>query len=449
MSKLLRLAPEIEIPEADAAEDAIIGAILLDNALIWDAITLVRPYEFRGERNRLVYQTAIELMERGMPVDPITLAEDLRTRTADPVAQQLCRSDLTHFIDAMPRVQNVAGYARQVAEAATARRLQVASSTLMSLASDPDTDADAKRDRAYQIIDSVFGERAVDGMATLADALDEGMVELERFRESVDAGGTLGLSTGLAGIDAMLGGLQRKLYVLAGRPGVGKSALMANWAATAAFDGRRVLLFSTEMQRSEIAFRVMAFRAGIDASAFNSGRFHPEDWHRLEGGREMARTIGDRFLIDHTSAPTPNQIRAKCKSIQRRTGLDLVLIDYLQILGCEGRTSGDTERVTKISNQLKQLQQDIGVPVVVLSQLSRNSTQEKRDPQLHDLRQSGAIEQDCDVAMFLHSTDATDDGDQSAPMQVKLLVRKHRGGRRGSVDLWFDGSRFEFYEGAN
>lgn len=447
MSKVLPFQRETEIPEADAAEEAIIGAILLQNALIWDAIALVQPFEFRGERNRLIYKTACDLMQRGVPVDPITVVDELASKPGT-VARDITRLELSRLIDSMPRIDHLEGYARLVSEAATARRLQVAGSTLMSIASDPELDANGKRDRAYQTLDGVFGRRELDGMATLSESLEEGLVEIEDRREVIDAGGTLGISTGLHSIDNLLGGLQRKLYILAGRPGVGKSALMGNWAATAAWDGKRVLIFSTEMQRAEIAFRVMAFRCGIDASQFNFGRFTPEDWPRLAIGRDMARQIGDRFLIDHGSSPTPNQIRAKCKSVQRRGGLDIVFIDYLQILGCEGRTSGDTERVTRISNGIKHLQQDLRVPVVLLSQLSRDSTKEKREPQLHDLRQSGAIEQDCDVAAFLWSPDMTgEEAEAPDSMRIKLGIRKHRGGRRGVVDLNFQGSRLEFTEG--
>ena len=443
------LRRELEIPQAKEAEEAIIGVCLLNNDLIWDAIELVQPWEFLNSRNRLVFKTMCEMMQAGEGVDPLTLRKKLKDRNGssreDKLAQEIYHSDLSNFIDRQPRVDFIENYARIVSEAAISRGLQSVGSKLMGLASDPDLTVDDKRERATTMLDAVFGRRDMDGVVNAVTAYDEGMAEIETRRRQIDSGGVRGISTGYTQLDAILGGWQKKTYVLAARPSVGKSALMVNWAVKAVGDGAHAIIFSTEMQRSEIIFRAASFLSGVPSEGFNSGRILPDDFHKLQAAREMLRGFGDRLLIDHRSTPTVSQIRSVCKSRQRRHGLDIVFVDYLQILGCEGRTANDTERVTKISNGLKQAQQELGVPFVVLSQLNRGSAKDKREPELEDLRQSGAIEQDCDVAMLMWP--GSDYGDDYHGVKnIQLGIKKHRGGRRGRVSMRFEGKLMEFTE---
>lgn len=429
------------VPEADAAEAAIVGAFLYDNRLVWDAMDLVAPEDFRSERLREMFKAACSLAKRKMPIDGVTMANEIKGHKWVDVTP----GDVLALMDSMPQIQHLDGYARLVREAAAARRMQVVGMSLMGLATDRDLTPDEKRDRMYQLIDGVHG-RSSDGMVSLHEATELGLMEIEQLREEIDRGGTLGISTGMARVDGLLGGLQKKLYVLAGRPGVGKSALMAKWAAHAATIGKRVAIFSTEMQNTEIALRMLSYHASVDSATFNTGRIRPEYIGRIQTGQAKHRDIGDRLMIDHGAAPTANQIRAKCKRLQQQDGLDIAFVDYLQILGSEGRVTNETERVTKISNALKQTQQYLGIPLVVLSQMSREAAKEKnREPQLTDLRQSGAIEQDCDVAMLMWAPVEYEE-DYDGPVEVKLLVKKHRGGRVGRINLLFDGSTFAFQE---
>lgn len=444
MSKLPEMNPAPRVPEADAAEEAIVGAILLDNRLAWDAMDLLHPGDFRNERLQAVFQAACALAQRKMPIDHVTVVKELAKHSSAAI-REMGQGDVVKLIDSQPRVQSLDGYVRLVTEAAAARRMQRVGMSLMGLATDLDLSPDEKRDRMYQLIDGVHG-RSSDGMVTLHEATELGLMEIELRREEIDRGGTLGIPTGMTRVDGLLGGLQKKLYVLAGRPGVGKSALMAKWAAHAAKVGKRVAIFSTEMQNTEIALRMLAYHASVDSSTFNTGRIRPEYIGRIQTGQAKHRDIGDRLMIDHGAAPTANQIRAKCKRLQQQDGLDIAFVDYLQILGSEGRVTNETERVTKISNALKQTQQYLGIPLVVLSQMSREAAKEKnREPQLTDLRQSGAIEQDCDVAMLMWAPVEYEE-DYDGPVEVKLLVKKHRGGRVGRINLLFDGSTFAFQE---
>ena len=443
MSNVRPFRHEIEVPLAGESERAVLGAILLDNRLIWEAAQVLTPADFGHERHRLIYAAMLELAESDEPLEVVSIMGKLAI--AGRVAAEITGSDITSLIDGIPRLDIIETYCNLVLESATARRLQVASSSLMGLATD-DLTIGEKRERAYQVLDAAFGPPPTKGLATIAESLEEGIVEIEAARRARAGYGTVGISTGISSLDSLIGGWQRKLYVIAGRPGTGKSSLMAAAALNAVLQDRRVLLFSTEMQRSEIALRMVALQANLDSSSFNTGYFTPDDWTRLQSGREWAAGLGDRLLIDHTAGPTPADIRARCKQAARSGGLDLVGIDYLQILNSSRKAGTDTERITQLSLEIKQMQQSLGVPVLLLSQLNRASEAEKRAPQLRDLRQSGGIEQDCDVAMFLWTPDGSADEEDGLGKRVELLIRKHRGGRCGEVPLRFIGSRFEFLE---
>lgn len=442
MSNVRQFRHEIEVPLAGESEQAVLGAILLDNRLIWDAAQTLAPSDFGHELHRRIYAAMLELAEVNAPIEVLSILGRIKTRTGQPPIEG---SQITALIDGLPRLDIIGTYCARVLEAATARRLQVASSSLMGLASDEMAVAE-KRERAYGLLDNAFGPPEMSGMATFAESLEEGMAALEAARQSRDGWGTVGIASGLPTLDRLLGGWQKKLYVIAGRPGVGKSSLMAAAALQAVIQQHRVLIFSTEMQRSEIALRLAALYSGVDSSAFNSLLFRAGEWERLSQVREWSHTIEDRLLIDHTGGPTVSEIRARCKQAQRSGGLDLVAIDYLQILGTTGKGATETERVSRLSNEIKLLQQSLGIPVLLLSQLNRASESEKRPPQLHDLRQSGSIEQDCDAALLLWAPDEpeADDGSRS----IKLFIRKHRGGKLGEIALRFYGSRYEFLEDA-
>ncbi len=443
MSNVRPFRHDIEVPLAGESERAVLGAILLDNRLIWEAAQILAPSDFGHERHRLIYAAMLDLAEADEPLEVVSILS--RLARGDRLANEITGSEITSLIDGIPRLDIIDTYCARVLESATARRLQVASSGLMGLATD-ELSVGEKRERAYQMLDSAFGPPSTSGMATIAESLEEGILEIEAARKARAGYGTVGISTGISSLDSLIGGWQRKLYVIAGRPGTGKSSLMAAAALNAVLQDKRVLIFSTEMQRSEIALRMVALQAGLDSSSFNTGYFTPQDWAQLQAGREWAAGLGDRLLIDHTAGPTPVDIRARCKQAARSGGLDLVGIDYLQILSSSRKAGTDTERITQLSLEIKQMQQSLGVPVLLLSQLNRASEAEKRPPQLRDLRQSGGIEQDCDVAMFLWTPEGEVDADDGLGKRVDLFIRKHRGGRCGEIPLRFIGSRFEFRE---
>jgi replicative DNA helicase len=425
------LRPQRIPPSNLEAEESVLGSMMLSPDAIADVIEIVQPADFYRSANATIFGTLREIYGRGDPVDAITAVEELKRRgTLEQVGGHLAISDL---VDRVPTPAAAASYARIVAETSLLRRLIGAAADIMELAysapAEPDEVADAAEQRIYEV--ARHGEK--EQVASLRELVDEAMTDLERIqnRESAFAG----VPTGFRDVDSLLSGMQSgNLIVIAARPGVGKSSFVTNVARNVAVDaGQPVAMFSLEMSRWEIGMRLLCGEARVPWDSIRNKRVGAEDWSRIAQAADSLHEA-PLFIVDSGNV-TLVDIRAKARRLSaRRQGLGMIIVDYLQLMSHTRRVDNRQQEIAEISRGLKMLAKELEIPVVAVSQLNRDPErrQDKR-PQLSDLRESGAIEQDADVVMFIHR----DDSDPAKKGLADLIVAKHRNGPTDTVPLTF------------
>jgi replicative DNA helicase len=429
--EVLRLRPERIPPSNLEAEESVLGSMMLSPEAIADVIEIVQPADFYRSANATIFGTLREIYGRGDPVDAITAVEELKRRgTLEQVGGHLAISDL---VDRVPTPAAAGSYARIVAETSLLRRLIGAAADIMEMAysapAEPEEVADAAEQRIYDV--ARHGER--EQVASLRELVDEAMTDLERIqnRESAFAG----VPTGFRDVDSLLSGMQSgNLIVIAARPGVGKSSFVTNVARNVAVDaGQPVAMFSLEMSRWEIGMRLLCGEARVPWDSIRNKRVGAEDWSRIAQAADSLHEA-PLFIVDSGNV-TLVDIRAKARRLSaRRQGLGMIIVDYLQLMSHTRRVDNRQQEIAEISRGLKMLAKELEIPVVAVSQLNRDPErrQDKR-PQLSDLRESGAIEQDADVVMFIHR----DDSDPAKKGLADLIVAKHRNGPTDTVPLTF------------
>jgi replicative DNA helicase len=426
-----RIRPERVPPHNLEAEESVLGAMMLTPEAIADVVELVKPEDFYKGSNQRIFDTLRSIYARGDPVDAITAIEELRRRgMLEDVGGHLYIRDL---VDQVPTPAAAGSYAKIVAQAALLRRLISAAADIMEMGYSAPEDPERVADEAEQRIYDVARREERDQIATLHDLVDQAMIDLEHIqnRESAFAG----LPTGFRDVDSLLSGLQAgNLIVVAARPGIGKSSFVTNLARNIAVDGRSaVAMFSLEMSRWEIGMRLLCAEARVPWDSIRNKRVGAEDWSRIV---QAAEALHDAPLtIVDSGNVTLVDIRAKARRLAtRRDGLGLIIVDYLQLMSHHRRVDNRQQEIAEISRGLKLLAKELGIPVIAVSQLNRDPErrQDKR-PQLSDLRESGAIEQDADVVMFIHR----DDMDPAKKGLAELIVAKHRNGPTDSVPLTF------------
>ena len=426
-----RIRPERVPPHNLEAEESVLGSMMLSADAIADVIEIVRPNDFYRTANAKIFDTLREVYGRGDPVDAITAVEELKRRgTLDEVGGHLAISDL---VDRVPTPSSAASYARLVAATALLRRLLGAAADIMDLAYSPQEEPEQVADAAEQRIYEVARHGEKEQVASLHQLVDEAMTDLERIqnRESAFAG----VPTGFRDVDSLLSGMQSgNLIVIAARPGVGKSSFVTNVARNVAVDaGLPVAMFSLEMSRWEIGMRLLCGEARVPWDSIRNKRVGAEDWSRIAQAADSLHEA-PLFIVDSGNV-TLVDIRAKARRLSaRRAGLGMIIVDYLQLMSHTRRVDNRQQEIAEISRGLKMLAKELEIPVIAVSQLNRDPErrQDKR-PQLSDLRESGAIEQDADVVMFIHR----DDSDPAKKGLADLIVSKHRNGPTDTVPLTF------------
>ena len=418
------------------AEKSVLGAVLIDKDALVDIVEIISPGHFYKNAHAKIFHAMIELYERREPTDLITLPNELKKMNElDKVGGV---SYLTELVNAVPTASNVEAYARIIKDYAIKRHLLIASGNITDLVFS-ESNTDELVDKAEHLVYSVAQGKDTQDYVSIRDSLE---ITFERLDELSKTRGSLrGVPTGLKTVDKILFGLQKEaLYILAARPSVGKTSLALNIAQFAAVNHKKgVLIFSLEMGHESLTDRMAAAQAGIDNFKISTGNLEPEDFERYGiAAGELAEA--DIFIID-TAGLTSLEVRTKARRVMQEYDIDLIVVDYLQLM--RGRsTHGRTEEVTEISQSLKNLARELKVPVLALSQLNRSVETRGGDkkPQLSDLRDSGSIEQDADVVMFLYRPDEED------RTQYKLFIAKHRNGATGEIDLFFKSSQTKFYE---
>jgi replicative DNA helicase len=430
------------LPHEPEAERAVLGAILLDPSALLMVLENLREDEFYVEAHRLIYGTCVALHERGQAVDLLTVTNHLREQG------QLERvggaSYLSSMIDALPDVANAAHYGEIVHDKSVKRQLIAAAQRILTTCSLDHGEAREAVESAQRDVYHIAEDTLSGGLLHIRGLADSQLRSLEESRSSHST--LTGLDTGIVRLNELTSGLQSKdLVILAARPSMGKTSLGVNICCHAALrTGKKVAIFSLEMSSEQLVRRMLSAEARVDQKRLSGGYLAKADWPKLE---MAAQALQDADIwIDDSPGITVLELSAKARRLKQDRGLDLVMVDYLQLMSGGSRFNSRTEEVSAISRGLKGVAKDLGVPLLVLSQLSRQPERRGGDhrPQLSDLRESGSIEQDADVVMFIVRPSVYD-RDAEDPRRAELLVAKQRNGPIGDIDLVFqhEFTRFE------
>jgi replicative DNA helicase len=425
---------EKNLPHNVDAERSVLGSILLENQSINRAQEILRDSDFYRDPHRKIYRVMENLSERATVIDEITLMEELtRTGELESVGGPAFIASLA---DGVPSPRHIEYYARIVKEKAVLRGLISSASGILTDCYRAEDDVEEILDRAESSIFKIAQDSLSVGfqsIQTIADASLKVIEELSRSRSLIT-----GLATGYERLDEYTAGLQRSdLIVVAARPAMGKTTLCLNLAANAALkDAKSVGLFSLEMSREQLFLRMLCSLGRIDAHLLRTGRLSKEDWKKLT--EAFARLSAAPIFIDDSAGIGVMEMRAKARRLKSERGLDLLVIDYLQLIRGRGRVENRTQEISEISRSLKELAKELQIPVIAISQLSRapETRGGDRRPQLSDLRESGAIEQDADVVLFIYREEVykpTEDNRGKAD----LIIAKQRNGPIGLVPLAF------------
>jgi replicative DNA helicase len=430
-----------------AAERAVLGAIVTDNTVLSDVAEIILTDDFSTPAHGQIYAAMLSLDGRQEKVDPLTLAEELRVR--GQLATVGGPTYLTQLDQMVPFGHNAVEYARIVKNKATRRGLAMVGREIMELATQETGDVQELLDESERKVFHIAEKRRVGDLRPMSELAIEALELLDQMKKN--ASGITGTATGFVDLDNQLTGLHGgELIVLAARPGIGKTSLAMNVALHVAHkENKAVAVFSLEMPAAQLVMRMLATQARVDMKKLRGGRLSRADEERINEAAAVLHSL--KFFVDDAGALSSFDLRAKARRLkQREPSLGLIIIDYLQLMHQKGRVESRQLEVSEISRALKQLAKELDVPIMALSQLNRKVEERKGGkPMLSDLRESGAIEQDADVVMFIHREDEGEDGPMDpgnrGAMPVELIVAKQRNGPIGSVDLIFqpEFTRFE------
>jgi replicative DNA helicase len=435
---------ERPLPQNTEAERSILGAILLDNNALNATLEKLKPEDFFHDHHRRIYQQMIALGETQQAIDLVTLTDQLHR--SGELESSGGPAYIAQLMDGVPHVTNVEHYARIVKEKSLLRGLIHATHAIQQQALEAEEDADTILDRAESQIFQLAEDRVRLGLVGLHDVVTESR---ERISHIYEGGHRItGLSTGYDLLDNLTSGLQdSELIILAARPSMGKTAFALNIAENVAVRGNRpVAIFSLEMSKESLLLRLLSADAKIDSHKFRTGHLNQEDKGKIP--RSLSRLSEAPLWIDDAGSATVVEMGAKLRRLKRDKGLSLAIVDYLQLVSARGRFGNRNEEVSSITRGLKGLAKELKVPVLVLSQLTRAPEREDREPRLADLRESGAIEQDADVVMFIHRPNfykKKEDVTTEERGETDLIIAKQRNGPTDNIRFVFQGSftRFE------
>ena len=435
------------LPNNLEAERAILGAVLLDNMLINQAAERLRREDFFLDSHRRIYDQMLRLFEQGRGIDPITLQDLLRSAgDLDLVGGSAYIGSL---FDGVPRFANIENYTKIVKDKSIIRQLITASNQIMATCFDDEEEAETLLDRAERMVLAIGEERIREGFVPISEVAKKQLTQIEDT--ALRGKWITGVATGFEELDGMTAGLQHgELIIIAARPSMGKTALCLSIAQNAALSLQQqkpksvVGIFSLEMSKEQLVNRLLCSQARVDAHRLRTGRLQKEEWKKL------AYAVSDlaeaRIFLDDTPGISVLEMRAKARRLKNeQKSLDLLIVDYLQLMSGRGRAESRQQEVSQISRELKMLAKELDVPLIALSQLSRApEARTGNRPQLSDLRESGSLEQDADVVMFIYREDVYKPETEKQNI-AEIIVGKQRNGPTGSVELVFlkEFTRFE------
>ena len=422
-------------PHSVEAEESVLGALLLDKDAVIAVAEFLSPDDFYDERHKEIYQAILSLYEERTPVDVLTVAERLKKQK--DLKKIGGASYLTNIVNKVPTAAHVEHYGKIVKDQSVKRSLMKAATRLVEFSLDEGMSSADLLDRAESEVFSLTQKHLTKAFTLVRDTLAESFDRLDELHKKGE--GLRGIATGFIDLDNALAGLQKSnLVILAARPGVGKTAFALNISQHASVIGKRTVgYFSLEMSKEELVDRLSIAQADIDAWRLKTGKLSEEDFTKLSNAYGILAE--SKLYIDDTPALSILEMRTKARRLQVEQGLDLIVVDYLQLARSRS-LENRVQEVSEISQGLKNLARELKIPVLALSQLSRGvESRNIKKPQLSDLRESGSIEQDADVVMFLWRED--DENNEN----IMLDITKHRNGPLASVPLFFKGDRIKFF----
>jgi replicative DNA helicase len=436
---------ERTLPHNLEAERSVLGAILLHNDAFNLAAEVIDSKDFFRDAHRRIFDKMVRLSERGDAIDLVTLKEELgRAGELDEIGGP---AYITALVDGVPRSTNVEHYARIIKEKATLRNLIYSANKILTTAYEGGEEADVILDQAEHAIFAIADDKVRDGFVSLRDLAQGSLETIERLHAHKEL--ITGVPTGFTDLDEMTSGLQPSdLIIIAARPSMGKTSLVLNMAQhVGTKTDMTVGLFSLEMSKEQLFLRLLTSEARIDAHRLRGGFLGERDWGKLS--QAIGTLSESKIFIDDTPSIGVLEMRAKCRRLKAEHGLHMVVVDYIQLMQGRGRFENRTLELASISRSMKGLAKELNVPIVVLSQLSRApESRSDHRPQLSDLRESGALEQDADVVVFIFREDLYGDRNQPAADTqgvAELIIGKQRNGPTGIVKLAFirEYTRFE------
>ena len=421
-----------------------LGAVLVDNAAFNSAAEVLTRNDFYREAHRRIFEAMAALAEKSQPIDLVTLKDELIKASAlEGVGGA---AYLASLLDGVPRITNVEHWSRIIKEKAVLRNLIHASTRIVQECYEAEDDPALLLDRAEKAIFDIAEHRIRQGFIGIREIVKESFRTIDQLSQSKEL--VTGIPTGFVDLDEKTSGLQKgDLIIVAARPAMGKTSLCLNIAQYASIKtGETVGIFSLEMAKEQLVLRMLCSDARVDSHRLRTGNLQEKDWARL--AKAYADLSASRIFIDDSATLTPLEMRAKCRRLKAEHGLGMVVVDYLQLMSGAGRVENRQQEIAAISRSLKGLAKELSVPVLALSQLSRapEARTEKR-PQLSDLRESGGLEQDADIVIFIFREEEYKASDENRGI-AELIIGKQRNGPTGTVRLAFikEFTRFENLE---
>lgn len=421
-------------PHNDEAEISVIGSMLIDNNAVSIAAEIITGDDFYNRTYGILFDTMVELNETGLPIDPVVLQDRLREKNVPPEASSI--QFIQSIVNAVPTSANVKTYASIVAEKSTLRRLISANEDIASRCYQDQEDLETILNDTEKSIFNLVQNRNAEDLVPIKKVVANALAKIESAY--YNKGSVTGVATGFLDLDYATAGMQPSdLILIAARPSMGKTAFVLNIAEHMALKSdKTVAIFSLEMSKEQLINRMFSLESHVDAQKLRTGKLTLDDWNSLT---DSANLIGkSKLVIDDTPGISVQQLRSKCRKLKMsKDGLDIIIIDYLQLMSGGGSRSSDSrqQEISDISRSLKAIARELSVPVVALSQLSR--AVEKRDdkrPMLSDLRESGAIEQDADVVMFIYREDYYKK-DTDRKNVAEIIIAKQRNGPTKTIEL--------------
>lgn len=419
-------------PHNMEAEQSVLGSLLIDRDAVIRIASFLKPFDFYSGGNGLIYEAILDLYNRRVPPDFVTVVDELTRR--DRLQDVGGITYLTDLINTVPTAVHIEYYGRIVERTATLRRLIDAGASIINIGYDDSIEVDEALDRSERAIFGVSQLRTVRDFVGIGQVLETYFDKLDTIQQN--RGEVVGVPTGYADMDKLTGGLQRSdLVILAARPAVGKSSLQLGITHNAAVKhGKTIGIFSLEMSAEQLVQRLLSMETGVDSHRLRLGLIDDSEWDQIS--RAFGRLAEASIYIDDTPGISIMEVRSKARRLFAERGLDLIIIDYLQLLS--GRhTENRVQEISEISRSLKGLARELNIPVLALSQLSR-AVESRTDhrPMLSDLRESGSIEQDADIVMFIYREEMYDKETEKKGI-AEVIVAKHRNGPTGTVHLRF------------